>query len=142
VVSLEEIPGINATLNACSTICLLVGFISIKKQKVTLHKTLMISAFIFSAFFLGFYLYYHAHVGSKAFPEIGFIKTIYLTILIPHIILAAVMVPLIFTTFFFALRSNFPKHRKWARITLPIWLYVSFTGILIYLMLYRWFGPV
>jgi uncharacterized membrane protein YozB (DUF420 family) len=142
VVSLEDIPGINATLNACSTICLVTGFLSIKKKKITLHKILMVSAFVFSAFFLGFYLYYHAHVGSKAFPDLGFIKTIYLTILIPHIILAAVMVPLIFTTFFYAIRGDFLKHKKWAKITLPIWLYVSFTGILIYLMLYRWFGPV
>jgi len=102
----------------------------------------MVSAFVFSTFFLGFYLYYHAHVGSKIFPDLGFIKTIYLVILIPHIILAAVMVPLIFGTFFYAIKGNFIKHKKWAKITLPIWLYVSVTGILIYLMLYRWFGTV
>ena len=142
MISLEEIPAINATLNAFSTFCLVAGFLSIKKKKISLHKTFMISAFIFSAFFLGFYLFYHAHVGSKAFPDLGFIKTIYLAILIPHIILAAVMVPLIFTTFYYAIRGNFLKHKKWAKITLPIWLYVSLTGILIYLMLYRWFGPV
>ncbi len=99
----------------------------------------MVLAFVFSAFFLGLYLYYHAHIGSKVFPDLGFIKTIYLIILIPHIILAAVMVPLIFTTFYFGLKGNVTKHKKYAKITLPIWLYVSVTGILIYLMLYKWF---
>jgi putative membrane protein len=142
VISLDQIPGLNASLNAASTFCLLAGFISVKNKKIALHKSLMVTAFIFSSFFLGFYLYYHAHVGSKVFPDLGIIKTIYLAILIPHIILAAVMVPLIFTTFFYALKGNFIKHKKWAKITLPIWLYVSITGILIYLMLYRWFGTV
>jgi uncharacterized membrane protein YozB (DUF420 family) len=139
VISLEQIPGLNASLNSLSTLCLILGFISIKKKKINLHKTLMALAFVFSAFFLGFYLYYHAHIGSKIFPDLGFIKTIYLIILIPHIILAAVMVPLIFATFYFGLKGNVTKHKKFAKITLPIWLYVSITGILIYLMLYKLF---
>lgn len=139
MISLDQIPGINAFLNSLSTLCLVVGYVSIKKRKINLHKILMFSAFIFSAFFLGFYLYYHAHIGSKAFPDLGFIKTIYLLILIPHIILAGLMVPLIFTTFYFGLKGNLIKHKKFAKITLPIWLYVSVTGILIYLMLYKWF---
>ena len=140
MVSLDQIPVLNASLNTCATICLISGYISIKKKKITLHKSLMVLALMFSGFFLSFYLYYHAHVGSKPFPDLGIIKTIYLFILIPHIILAAVMVPFIFTTLYFALKGNFLKHKKWARRTLPIWLYVSITGILIYLMLYRWFG--
>jgi len=142
LISLEQIPALNASLNGAATLCLIAGYISIKRKREFHHKLFMVSALIFSAFFLGFYLYYHAHVGSKIFPELGFIKTIYLAILIPHIILAAVMVPLILGTFFFAFTGNFIKHKKWAKITLPIWLYVSFTGILIYLMLYKWFGTI
>lgn len=142
MIQLDQIPGLNASLNASATICLLAGYISIKNKKISFHKFFMVSALIFSALFLGFYLYYHSHVGSKIFPDLGLIKTIYLAILIPHIILAAVMVPFILGTFFYAFKGDFIKHKKWAKITLPIWLYVSFTGILIYLMLYRWFGTV
>ncbi len=139
MIALDQIPQLNAFLNFAATICLISGYIGIKNKKILMHKILMGTAFVFSALFLGFYLYYHAHVGSKPFPDLGFIKTIYLIILIPHIILAALMVPFIFATFYFALRGNFIKHKKIAKITLPIWLYVSFTGILIYLMLYKWF---
>jgi len=134
------LPGINATLNACSTILLVLGFIAIKKKRVEAHKKFMGSAFIFSTVFLTTYLYYHYHVGHTAFPGSGLIKTIYLIILIPHIILAAVMVPMILMTFYFALSGKFDSHKKIARWTLPIWLYVSFTGIIIYFMLYHLFA--
>jgi putative membrane protein len=100
----------------------------------------MLGGLFFSALFLGFYLYYHYHFGSKKFPDLGWIKTVYLVILVPHIILAAGMVPLIVLTFFHAFRENWEKHKRIAKITFPIWIYVSFTGVLIYLMLYVWFA--
>ena len=136
MIETSNLPSLNAILNSCSAICLILGFISIKKRKVELHKKFMASAFIFSTIFLTSYLYYHYQVGHTVFPHTGLIKTIYLIILIPHIILAVIMVPLILTTFYFALKGNFESHKKIARWTLPIWLYVSFTGIIIYFMLY------
>ena len=135
-----NLPALNAVLNSCSTLCLILGFIAIKKRKVGIHKKFMGSAFIFSAIFLCSYLYYHYQVGHTVFPHTGFVKTIYLVILIPHIILAALMVPMILATFYFALKGNFESHKKIAKWTLPIWLYVSLTGIIIYFMLYRWFA--
>jgi putative membrane protein len=99
----------------------------------------MLAALFFSACFLTGYLIYHYHHGSTKFPDLGWIKTIYLLILIPHIILAAVMVPMIGATFYFAFTENFDKHRKIARLTFPIWMYVSVTGVIIFLMLYHWF---
>jgi putative membrane protein len=99
----------------------------------------MVSALVFSTFFLSGYLVYHYHHGSKPFPDLGWIKTVYLVILIPHIILAAAMVPMIVVTFYYAFTNNREKHKKIARITFPIWMYVSVTGVLIFLMLYRWF---
>ena len=99
----------------------------------------MVAALLVSAAFLTSYLIYHYHVPSKKFPELGFIKTIYLTILIPHIILAAAMVPMILKTFWHAYRQEWDKHKKIARITFPIWMYVSVTGVLVYFMLYVWF---
>lgn len=135
----EDLPLFNAVFNSFSTICLLWGYAAIRKKKEDLHKRLMISAFAFSAIFLAGYLTYHYHHGSTTFPELGWIKTFYLVILIPHIILAAVMVPMILMTFFYALKDQREKHRRIARITFPIWVYVSFTGVLIYLMVHQWF---
>lgn len=140
MIDTANLPGLNAILNSCSAICLVLGFLAIKNKKVETHKKFMGMALIFSTFFLISYLYYHYLVGHTVFPGTGIVKTIYLLILIPHIILAAVMVPLILTTFYFALKGNFTAHKKIARWTLPIWLYVSFTGILIYFMLYKWFA--
>jgi uncharacterized membrane protein YozB (DUF420 family) len=102
----------------------------------------MISALIFSAIFLTGYLIYHYHHGSTKFPDLGWIKTVYLLILFPHIILAIVMVPMILITFYHAFKGNFEKHKKIARITFPIWLYVSVTGVIIYLMIYQFFAVV
>lgn len=136
---LTQIPVLNATLNLCATICLLSGFISIKKKNEKIHKIFMVNALLFSTFFLGFYLYYHAHIGSKKFMEEGMVKIIYYIILFPHIILAAVMVPFILLTFYHAARKNWEVHKKFARITFPMWLYVSITGVLIYFMLYVWY---
>jgi putative membrane protein len=136
-----DLPAVNASLNTVATILLASGYIAIKKDKKELHKALMISALVVSAIFLGCYLVYHAHVGSKPFPDLGIIKTIYLIILVPHIILAAVMVPMILKTFWHAFRSEWEPHKKIARWTFPIWMYVSVTGVIIYLMLYVWYAP-
>ena len=136
-----DLPGINASLNFLSTLCLLSGYYFIKRKNKNeeLHKLCMVSALVFSTFFLSGYLVYHYHHGSKPFPDLGWIKTVYLVILIPHIILAAAMVPMIVVTFYYAFTNNRVKHKKIARITFPIWMYVSVTGVLIFLMLYRWF---
>lgn len=100
----------------------------------------MVSALVVSTLFLTCYLVYHYHAGSKKFPELGWIKTLYLVILIPHIILAAVMVPMILKTFWHAFKKEWESHKKIARLTFPIWMYVSITGVVIYFMLYHWFA--
>ncbi len=137
--TVQDLPALNASLNTIAGILLLVGYVSIKQGKKELHKKLMISALMVSGAFLTSYLIYHYHVPSKKFPDLGWIKTIYLIILIPHIILAAIMVPMILKTFWHAFRGEWEKHKKIARITFPIWMYVSITGVVVYLMLYQWY---
>lgn len=138
--TIEDLPTLNASLNSVSFLLLLCGFVAIKKGRRELHIKLMTGALIVSAAFLTSYLIYHFHVPSKKFPDLGWIKTVYLLILFPHIILATVMVPMILKTFWHAWRGEWDKHKKIARITFPIWLYVSVTGVVVYLMLYRWFA--
>ena len=137
----SNLPAINAVFNLLSTICLLFGFYFIKKnpRDEKRHKTCMFMALFFSTIFLLGYVTYHYHHGSTKFPDLGWIKTLYLIILFPHIVLAIVMVPMIITTFVYALKGNFEKHKKIARLTFPIWMYVSVTGVIIYLMLYQLF---
>lgn len=139
--TVQDLPTLNASLNFIATLFLASGYIAIKKGKRELHIKLMISALIVSALFLTSYLIYHYHVPSKKFPDLGWIKTVYLIILIPHIILAAGMVPMILKTFWHAYKKDWEKHKKIARITFPIWMYVSITGVIVYLMLYQWFAP-
>ncbi len=137
----SNLPAINAVFNFLSTICLTLGFYFIKNKKdVETHKKFMFAALFFSAIFLCGYLTYHYHHGSTKFPDLGWIKTLYLTILIPHIILAAVMVPMILITVYHGLKDNREKHRRIARWTFPIWMYVSVTGVVIYFMLYQMFN--
>ncbi len=138
--TIQELPTLNATLNGVAATLLFIGYVAIKKNKRDLHRNLMVAALTVSAAFLTSYLIYHYHVPSKKFPDIGFIKTVYLLILIPHIILAAGMVPMILKTFWHAYRQEWEKHKKIARITFPIWMYVSVTGVIIYLMLYHWYA--
>jgi uncharacterized membrane protein YozB (DUF420 family) len=138
--TIQDLPTLNATLNSIAGIFLLSGYIAIKKDKRDLHRNLMVMALLVSAAFLTSYLIYHFNVPSKKFPDLGWIKTVYLLILIPHIILAAVMVPMILKTFWHAFRGEWEQHKKIAKITFPIWMYVSVTGVLVYLMLYRWFA--
>lgn len=138
--TVQELPSLNAALNTVAGILLMTGFVAIKKGHKELHKKLMVSALVVSAAFLTSYLIYHYHVPSKKFPDLGWIKTVYLFILIPHIILAALMVPMILKTFWHAFRQEWDKHKKIARITFPIWMYVSVTGVIVYFMLYHWFA--
>lgn len=134
-----DLPLINACLNGLSTLLLVCGFIAIKKKKEGAHKRLMVAAFITSGVFLACYLYYHFTAGHFKFTGEGTIRTIYFLILVPHILLAMVMLPMILITFNHAFKKNFEKHKKIAKVTFPIWLYVSFTGVVLYLYIYVWF---
>jgi uncharacterized membrane protein YozB (DUF420 family) len=129
--------ALNATLNGTSAILLAAGYTAIRNGKIQLHKKLMLSAFTVSCAFLVSYLVYHYRVGHVAFQGQGFIRPIYFTLLISHTILAIVIVPLILITLSRALLEKFDKHRLIARWTLPLWLYVSITGVIVYLMLYK-----
>lgn len=131
-----SLPAVNASLNALSTVLLLVGYTAIRCRQQHLHKRVMLGALATSALFLICYLVYHWQVGSRPFPGQGTIRTVYLTILLTHVVLAATVLPLALVTTFRALRGEFGRHRRVARWTFPIWLYVSVTGVVIYLMLY------
>ena len=137
MISAAELPTINATLNSLSAAFLILGFIFIKSKNIKAHRACMLSAFASSILFLISYLVYHYQVGSVPFKGQGAIRTVYFTILLTHTILAVVVVPLALITLFRALQENFPKHRRIARWAFPIWLYVSVTGVLVYMMLYR-----
>ena len=135
-------PPINATLNSISAVLLLTGFFLIKAGKRRAHQKAMVGALASSAVFLACYLTYHYGVGHTVFPkEYPVARTVYLTILIPHIILAVINVPLILLLVIAAFRKKFEKHKKLARITFPSWLFVSVTGVVIYFMVYVWFVP-
>ena len=133
-------PAINASLNGASALLLLIGRWFIAQKHIAAHRASMIAALVTSSLFLACYLYYHAHVGSVHFPGTGFWRTIYFAILISHTILAATVVPLVIITLSRALKRRFPQHRAIARWTFPIWLYVSVTGVIVYVMLYQIFG--
>jgi len=138
MISIDDLPTLNAALNGTSAVLLALGYCFIRRKKVDLHKACMVSAFGTSTLFLVSYLIYHYHAGSKPFPGEGWTRPVYFTILISHVILATATVPLAILTLARALRSRFEKHRRIARWALPIWLYVSVTGVVVYLMLYRW----
>lgn len=131
------LPHLNALLNGTSALLLLMGDYFIRKREWRAHRGFMVSAAITSALFLISYLVYHAHVGTVRFQKLGWIRTVYFSVLITHTILAAVILPLVILTLWRALAGKFGKHRKIARWTLPFWLYVSVTGVVVYLMLYR-----
>jgi uncharacterized membrane protein YozB (DUF420 family) len=134
---IADLPAVNATLNSLCAILLITGYFFIRQKKITAHKICMISALGASVLFLTSYLTYHYNVGSKPFGGQGWIRPVYFSILISHTILAAAIVPLALITLLRALKQRFDKHRRIARWTLPIWLYVSVTGVIIYLMLYQ-----
>jgi uncharacterized membrane protein YozB (DUF420 family) len=131
------LPTVNAVLNGLATACLLTGWVLIRRRRVTAHRRAMISAVVCSALFLISYVVYHAQVGSRPFLGTGLLRTVYFLILITHVILAAAILPLVLITLRRALRLDFLRHRAIARWTLPLWLYVSVTGVVVYLMLYH-----
>ncbi len=133
------LPAVNALLNGTSAVLLTVGYACIRRKKVLAHKTCMATAFVVSPLFLVTYLIHHYQVGSVAFAGEGWLRGVYFSVLIPHVVLAALLVPLALTTLHRALTSRFDKHVRIARWTLPIWLYVSVSGVLVYWMLY-WLG--
>jgi len=135
--SVQDLPALNATLNAIATVLLTAGWMLIRQGKRDAHRRCMLGALGVSAAFLTSYVIYHFNVGSVPFQKQGTIRTVYLTILFTHIVLAAAIVPLVLVTVSRALAARFDTHRRIARWTLPLWLYVSVTGVVIYVMLYR-----
>jgi putative membrane protein len=137
---LAALPALNAALNATALLLLLVGYYFIRRRHITAHKWTMIAAFTVSSLFLVSYLVYHYNEGSTPFAGQGWSRPVYFAILISHILLAAIIVPLALVTLYRGLRRRDPAHRRLARRTLPLWLYVSATGVIIYFMLYHLFA--
>jgi len=140
MLDLSIFPALNASLNGASAILITTGRILIKQGKVSLHRACMIAAVATSTLFLASYLYYHAHVGSVRFPGQGWVRPVYFALLISHTMLAAAVVPLVLLALIAALRGRFERHRRVARWAFPIWLYVSVTGVMVYVILYRIYG--
>lgn len=135
--SVADLPALNAILNATAASLLIYGYVLIRRREFERHRRVMLTAFAVSALFLVSYVIYHANAGSRPFPGRGPIRVVYFTILISHVVLAAAILPLALITLSRALRQRFDRHVPIARWTLPIWLYVSVTGVLVYLMLYQ-----
>jgi putative membrane protein len=132
---LRFLPALNALLNALSALALIVGFAFILRKNIAAHRASMITAFAFSSIFLASYITNHALHGESHYPGHGTIRTVYLLILLTHVLLSVVALPMVLTTFFFSLSGRIVQHRRIARFTLPIWLYVSVTGVVVYFML-------
>src|SRR4029079_15217044 len=137
MLSVHDLPAVNASLNALSGVLLLVGYLLIRARRIEQHRLCMIAAFTTSSLFLVCYVIYHAQVGSVRFTRHGFVRPLYFSILITHVTLAAAVLPLAIVTLSRGLQARYPKHRRIARWTLPIWLYVSVTGVLVYVLLYQ-----
>ena len=135
--TVHDLPAVNATLNGLSGVLLLIGYALIRARRIALHRRVMITAFITSSLFLVSYIVYHAQVGSVRFTRQGIVRPIYFTILITHVTLAAAVLPLAIVTLFRGLSGRYARHRAIARWTFPIWLYVSVTGVLVYVLLYQ-----
>jgi putative membrane protein len=140
MIALEALPAVNAALNATTAVLLICGYAMIRRRRLRLHKAFMLSAFGVSTLFLASYLWYHGHAGIRLFTGRGWIRPVYFAILISHTVLAAAIVPLALTTVYFGLRARHPTHQRIARWTLPLWLYVSLTGVVVYLLLFRLFS--
>ncbi len=140
--SYNDLPALNAILNSCSAVLLLTGFFLIRRKKIVAHRAVMISALTVSLLFLTSYLIYHAHVGTVHFTGTGIIRPVYFSILTTHTILAAAVPPLAVITLRRGWLKRFDRHKSLARWTLPIWLYVSCTGVVIYFLLYRIYPPM
>jgi putative membrane protein len=137
MLKLHDLPTLNAILNSISAVLIVIGYFLIRARRIEAHRKTMLAAFTTSTLFLVSYLVYHAQVGSVHFQGTGAIRTVYFTILITHTILAAAVAPMVVVTLFRGLKGRFEKHRKLARMTLPVWLYVSVTGVVVYAMLYH-----
>ena len=142
LIPLSAFPAINAALNGLCTVLLVTGFVLIKQHKMKLHRACMIAAFACSVLFLLLYLTFHAKAGVIRFGGQGWIRPVYFTLLTTHTILAAVIVPLVLITLRRAFKNRFDPHRRIARWTLPLWLYVSVTGVLVYWLLYVAYTPI
>ena len=138
--TIQDLPALNAALNATAGCLLATGLYFIKQRRIAAHRACMIAALVVSSLFLVSYIVYHAHIGSKPFHGQGPIRVVYFLILITHVILAAVIVPLALVTVRRGLRMDVTRHRRIARWTWPLWMYVSVTGVVIYVMLY-WISP-
>jgi uncharacterized membrane protein YozB (DUF420 family) len=134
---ISYLPHLNACLNGTSALLLVTGYTFIRTRNVVAHRACQIGALVISLLFLASYLTYHFNHGTTRFQGTGFVRTFYFTILTSHTILAIVIVPLVTLTFYRAFRRDFVRHRRIARVTLPIWLYVCVTGVIVYLMLYQ-----
>ncbi len=137
MLDLSIFPALNATLNGASAVLITTGRVLIKRKKIALHRACMIAAVATSTLFLASYVYYHAHVGSVRFPGQGWIRPAYFALLISHTVLAAAVVPLVLLALIAGLRGRFERHRRVARWAFPIWLYVSVTGVMVYIILYQ-----
>ena len=137
MIDYTALPTVNATLNAVSGVFLLVGYVLIRRGQITAHRNAMLGAFGSSTLFLISYLIYHAHAGSRPFTGQGPIRYVYFAILISHVILAAAILPMAISTLSRGLRGRYVEHKRIARWTFPTWMYVSVTGVIVYLMLYQ-----
>ncbi|OGC95747.1 MAG: hypothetical protein A2W25_08945 [candidate division Zixibacteria bacterium RBG_16_53_22] len=137
MISIKDLPTVNALLNLTSAILLFIGRIQIKKGRADRHKKIMITALVSSAFFLTSYLIYHGAVGSVPYGRFDWTRPLYFIILVPHIILAGLMAPFILLAVYYALRQKFDQHRRLVRWVWPVWMFVSMSGIVVYVMLYH-----
>jgi len=138
--SFQDLPLVNAILNTLTAVLLLLGWVQIQRGNQEAHRKLMSAAFVVSSFFLAGYLVHKFTVGPKLFPMQGWPRLVYFSILLPHTILAIVNLPFILAAIWFAITGKFERHKKITRWLWPSWMFVSVTGVLVYLMLYRWFG--
>lgn len=137
MLTVRDLPAVNAALNLTAAVLLVIAWLLIRRRRITAHRNVMLAALACSVLFLTSYLTYHYHVGSVRFPGTGAARTVYLGILLTHTVLAATVPFLAIITVTYAFRRRFPRHKRIARWTLPIWLYVSVTGVVVYWMLYR-----
>ena len=133
----RDLPTLNAILNSTSAVLLVWGYILIRQRKIESHRKVMIGAFSVSVLFLVSYVIYHALAGSRPFTGLGWVRWVYFPVLVSHIVLAAAMVPFVLTTLHRALSGDFTRHARHARLTVPVWLYVSVTGVVVYAMIYH-----
>lgn len=131
------LPTLNAVLNGASAVLLVAGWLSVRRRRIALHRACMLGAFCVSVLFLVSYVIYHALAGSRSFTGLGWVRWVYFPVLVSHIVLAAAMVPFVLTTLYRALSADFTRHARLARLTLPVWLYVSVTGVVVYWMIYH-----